>query len=99
MKIELSGFPDHLPPGAYDVDGEVTYTKTAEPSMRLRFRALTPAKVPPPKAQIMVEIDPAQVANMTDELRESFGAAVGMIYEHGPGCCCTNCPHRGNCRD
>jgi DNA-binding MarR family transcriptional regulator len=23
---------------------------------------------------------------------------VEMVYEHGNGCCCPHCPHRGNCR-
>lgn len=96
MKIEIEGLPHGLPTGTYEVEPvNVEYAKTGEPVMKLRFK---PQVQPPKRAHIIVEIDPGQVAAMTDELRKSFGSAIGMIYDHGPGCCCQQCPHDGNCR-
>jgi DNA-binding MarR family transcriptional regulator len=45
---------------------------------------------------LLVEVDGRLASEIAVYLQSVNG--VEMAYEHGNGCCCQHCPHKGNCR-
>jgi hypothetical protein len=46
------------------------------------------------KSYVLVEVDSGTLGQLYDDLAAYPG--VGEVTEHGPGCCCKNCPWGGD---
>jgi len=69
-------------------DGRAAYTVTPAGTAELERNVTT---------CLLVEVDDRLAADILAYLNGSVNG-VKIAYEHGNGCCCQHCPHKGNCR-
>jgi DNA-binding Lrp family transcriptional regulator len=46
---------------------------------------------------LLVQVDDRLAEDVAAILSQNFNG-IEMVTDHGGGCCCQHCPHRGNCR-